>query len=147
MTDRARLQEELHRLIPLSAAMGVRVLELSEETLVLDAPLAANHNHAGTAFAGSLYALASLAGWALLRTVFHRAGLAPQLVLGHGEMRYLRPVSDDLTAAARLSTREQAPLVQRLRDGRRARCALEIAGPDNGAAVFLGRFYATPASP
>lgn len=147
MTDRARLQDDLHRLIPLSAAMGVRVVELSEHTLILDAPLAANHNHAGTAFAGSLYALASLAGWALLRTVFHRAGLAPQLVLGRGEMRYLRPVSHDLVATARLPADEQTPLVQRLRAGRRARCGLEIAGPDDGAAVFLGRFYATPPSP
>lgn len=144
MTTAAALEADLHRLIPLSAAMAVRVRCLTTETLALEAPLSSNHNHAGTAFAGSLYALASLAGWALLRETFHRAGLSPQLVLGHGEMRYRRPVSTDLSVLAHLPAAEQAPLVDRLRRGRRVRCRLEIADPDSEATIFVGRFHAMP---
>ena len=146
MNDAAALEADLHRLIPLSAAMAVGVGHFDAETLVLTAPLEANRNHTGTGFAGSLYALASLAGWALLRGVFQRAGLEPALVLGEGRMRYLRPVGDDLMATASLEMAEQNALVQRLRQGRRVRGELVIPVPDMETAVYNGRFYATPAT-
>ncbi|RYD25022.1 MAG: hypothetical protein EOP86_27860, partial [Verrucomicrobiaceae bacterium] len=56
----------LHRQIPLSRAMGARVETYDGETLVLTAPAELNHNHLGTAFGGSLSALATLAGYGLL---------------------------------------------------------------------------------
>lgn len=144
MNEATALEAELHRLIPLSAAMEVAVRRLDAETLVLVAPLRANHNHTGTGFAGSLYALASLAGWALLRQVFQRAGLAPALVLGEGRMRYLRPVEGDLKATASLDRTAQEGFIERIREGRRARGELVIPVPDEATAVYTGRFYATP---
>src|SRR5690606_33240492 len=54
----------LHAKIPLARAMGVRVERCDSEGLVLTAPLEPNHNHLGTAFGGSLAALATLAGYA-----------------------------------------------------------------------------------
>ncbi len=58
----------LHAQIPITRAMGVRVLE-DEATpgrLTLTAPLEANHNHLHTAFGGSLSALCTLAGYVVL---------------------------------------------------------------------------------
>lgn len=146
MIDPSALEAELHQLIPLSAAMGVRVSHADAENLVLVAPLHLNHNHTGTGFAGSLYALASLAGWALLREVFRQAGLTPALVLGEGRMRYLRPVRVDPVATASLSAGEQQAFIERLRHGKRVRSELVIPVPDRDTAVYTGRFYATPRS-
>ena len=52
MTPR-EIEQFFYTKIPLTAAMGVRVESYDGETLVLTAPVDANHNHLGTAFGGS----------------------------------------------------------------------------------------------
>ncbi len=59
-------QELLHTKIPITRAIGVKVEDYDGERLVLSAPLEANVNHLGTAFGGSLNALAVLSGYGLL---------------------------------------------------------------------------------
>ena len=64
VTDQATaLQEYLHGRIPISAAMGVRVLAASPESVVLSAPIEPNVNHRETVFGGSAAAVATLAAW------------------------------------------------------------------------------------
>ncbi len=63
MTTRG-LEAFLHEKIPLTKAMGLHVAESNARRLVLEAPLAANRNHLGTAFGGSLHALPTLACYA-----------------------------------------------------------------------------------
>jgi thioesterase domain-containing protein len=46
--------------------VGIESYDIGTGRLVLTAPLEANHNHLGTAFGGSLSALCTLAGYALL---------------------------------------------------------------------------------
>jgi thioesterase domain-containing protein len=61
-------EEYLHDQISITRAMGVAIESYDATTghLVLTAPLEINHNHLGTAFGGSLSALCTLAGYALL---------------------------------------------------------------------------------
>ena len=56
----------LHEQIPLTQAMGVQIESYDEAQLVVTAPLEPNHNHLGTAFGGSLSALTTLTGYAML---------------------------------------------------------------------------------
>jgi thioesterase domain-containing protein len=56
----------LHEQIPLTQAMGLRVESYDGNQLTLTAPLQLNHNHLGTAFGGSLAAVATLAGYGFL---------------------------------------------------------------------------------
>lgn len=145
MTDHAkRLQADLHRLIPISQAMGIIVGELAAERLVLTAPLARNHNHAGTGFAGSLYSLASLAGWAFLRQLTEREGLAAELVLGEARIRYDRPAAGDLGAEVVVPVATQRAVLEGLRQRGKARLPLEIAilAGDEGVARFSGQYFA-----
>lgn len=146
----ADLEQDLHRLIPISAAMELAVAHIDDTSLILRAPLAKNHNHAGSGFAGSIYSTASLAGWALLRVCVLRHQLDHcQLVLADAHMRYLRPVQGDIVAHARLPMDDQATIVERLRQGRKVRqpLTIHITTPDHPDAIMEGAFAALPATP
>jgi len=148
MVDPARaLQADLWREIPLSAAMGVTVVEAGHDGVSLQAPLALNGNHQATAFGGSLYAIAVLAGWALLRLRLAEQGLSPPVLIQAGHIHYLRPLADDLRACCRL-TDERAfeRFIHTFRRRGRARIALDTEVADDGgaAARFCGKYVIHP---
>lgn len=100
------LQTLLHEKIPLTHAMKVQVLVANSERVELGCPLPPNQNPHGTAFAGSLYSLASLAGWSLVSLYAEQQRLSGSVVLRHADIRYLRPVHTALHACAELSTQD-----------------------------------------
>lgn len=95
-----RLEQQLHAGIPLARQMQVRVLTSNAQALVLGAPLDANANDKGTAFGGSLYSVAVLAGWALLSREMQARGIACQVVIQESSVEYLEPVSAEFQARA-----------------------------------------------
>ncbi|MES2705056.1 MAG: thioesterase domain-containing protein [Verrucomicrobiota bacterium] len=95
----AETEAYLHQQIPLSRAMGVRVESWDGETFVLTAPAALNHNHLGTAFGGSLSALATLAGYGLLW--LELGNRDSHIVIRGSRIRYLHPVRGELRATCR----------------------------------------------
>lgn len=102
MISEQRLRETetyFHEQIPLTQAMGVKVERSDAEGFVLRAPLAPNHNHLGTAFGGSLAALALLAGYGFLWLELddRRA----HLVISESQLRFRRPVRGELCALCR----------------------------------------------
>lgn len=95
--DRLRETEKfLHEKIPLTRAMEVHVQSNDERQLTLTAPLAANHNHLGTAFGGSLAALAMLTGYALLW--LDLGDRAAYIVISESSLKFRRPVRGELQA-------------------------------------------------
>lgn len=88
-----------HEQIPLTKAMGVRVEAHDGRQLVLTAPLEANHNHLGTAFGGSLAALATLAGYGLLW--LELGNRDAHIVIRRSELDYRHPVTGPLRAICR----------------------------------------------
>ncbi|MDZ4286355.1 MAG: YiiD C-terminal domain-containing protein [Prosthecobacter sp.] len=86
----------LHEQIPLTRAMEVKVESYDGAQLVLAAPLEPNHNHLGTAFGGSLAALATLAGYALLW--LELGDRQAHIVVRESTIRYRRPVRGALRA-------------------------------------------------
>ena len=90
------IEDFLHRQIPISRAMEIAVGDSPDGSFVLNAPLAVNRNHLGTAFGGSLSAIATLAGYGLL---WLRLGDPDaHIVIKSGEIRYLHPVRGDIRA-------------------------------------------------
>lgn len=89
------LESICHHLIPISAAMGVRVESYANERLILSAPLANNINHQESAFGGSLFSLAALAGWGILQLELTARSLNANVVIADGEVSYRRPVFSD----------------------------------------------------
>lgn len=96
--DAAALQARIHADIPLTRAMGIAVSHLEAGRIRLEAPPEPNVNHQGTAFGGSLAALAMTAGWGLLVARGDAEGLSVDWVIRHGEARFLRPAEGRLAA-------------------------------------------------
>lgn len=86
----------LHEQIPLTRAMGVRLESYNGAQLVVTAPLEPNHNHLGTAFGGSLSALATLTGYAMLW--LQLGDRHAHIVIRESTLRYKHPVRGMLRA-------------------------------------------------
>lgn len=89
----AALERLLVREIPLSVPMGVTLEAFDEQGLVVAMPLAPNRNPHGTAFAGSLNALCTVAGWAMSHVLIERLGVTASTVIRRSAIKYQRPVA------------------------------------------------------
>lgn len=98
----AALQTYLHDHIPLSRAMGVRVVAALPGHVELAAPLGPNINVHGTAFGGSVSTLGVLAAWSALHLRLEAEAIDCQLVIHRSQIDYLAPIAGDFTASATL---------------------------------------------
>jgi thioesterase domain-containing protein len=98
----AELEAVIHRLIPISTAMGVRVKSFDGSSLELTAPLESNINHQSSAFGGSLTAISALTGWGLVQLQLGRLGLIGNTVVSHSEATFLKPVRSELLCRSRV---------------------------------------------
>jgi thioesterase domain-containing protein len=98
--DASALEVEryLHRNIPLSAAMGVRVNVATPRRVELAAPLAPNINHQSTVFGGSASALAMLSAWTLVHLGLRHEGIEAATVIQRNAMSYAAPMHGDFIA-------------------------------------------------
>jgi thioesterase domain-containing protein len=101
------LQSVLLRTIPLTQHIGLRVISYEAGLLVLKAPLTPNINHQQTAFAGSLNALVTLAGWGQVWLILKELNLPGEIVIQDSSSNYLRPVNNDFVAACYRPEQEQ----------------------------------------
>jgi thioesterase domain-containing protein len=141
----ARSAEEFfHEKIPLTRAMGVRVLPNDERGFVVEAPVALNANHLQTGFGGSINAVATLAGYGYLWLEL-RADRAIHVVVAESSIRYLRPVRKVIRAICPGPNRlELEAFKSALAAKDSARIALEVVVHDGDtvAAEFRGDFVA-----
>lgn len=96
------IEQYLHRHIPLSAAMGVRVRVATPERVELAAPLAPNINHHDTVFGGSGSAIATLSAWTLVSLRLRQSRVHARLVIQRNSMSYDEPIQGDFTAVCEL---------------------------------------------
>lgn len=146
MTPEAEaLQRYLYEQIPLSRAMGMEVVELGADRVVLEAPLEPNTNHRSTAFGGSVTALATLAGWAMLHRRLQAEGRSVHLVIQRGSMDYLLPVATPFRAVCdEVDPHEWSRLVRALDRGGKGRARVDVRVEAAGAtaAHFEGAYVA-----
>lgn len=89
------LEALLHERIPLTQALGCKVISAGIEGVRLRAPLALNVNPHGTAFAGSLSSLALVAGWAWMLVSLRAENQEGAVVVRRCEIDYLSPVTGE----------------------------------------------------
>lgn len=145
--------DELQRLmraeIPLAAQMGVVVDRAGEGGLRLAMPLAPNRNPHQTAFAGSLNALCTLAGWGMAHLVTGRTGLAGSTVIRRSSIKYHEPVESPRVVACclppRPEDREHFAMMLSEKGQAKLDLVVEIAGAEPGrpAVLFAGSYVVT----
>src|SRR6188472_187069 len=105
----SELQSTLEREIPMSAQMGIRVHKVDADGLVMRLPLDPNRNHQQTAFAGSLNALCTIAGWGYVFLLLRTLGRSGNIVIHRSNIKYLEPVtSSEIYARCRAATPEES---------------------------------------
>ena len=139
------LQQYLYDRIPLSSAMQVMALEVSDHIVRLGAPLAPNMNHRATIFGGSASAVAILSAWSLLHVRLCDSSPPVSIVLQRHDMNYERPISGTFAACASLAAPDEWPKFLRMlaRWGKArvvVNSVLEYAGESVGQ--FSGEFVA-----
>lgn len=140
------LEAVLHRDIPLTREMGIRVIDWRQHRLRLHLPLAPNVNHKSTLFGGSLYCGAVLAGWGWLHLRLREAGIEDgHIVIQDGQISYPLPVRDDAIALCDAPAEAQwDKFVATYQRRGRARLVLHTRitaqDSDEDAVRFIGQF-------
>ncbi|MEM9509579.1 MAG: YiiD C-terminal domain-containing protein [Cyanobacteria bacterium P01_E01_bin.35] len=145
--DNQAIQAYLYEQIPLSKAMQVQVIEVTNNSVILAAPLQPNINHRSTVFGGSASALAILSAWTLVNFRLRSEGINSRLVIQKNTMSYDQPITDDFDAICSMSDRQIwdrfIKILQRKQKSRIAvkslvRCNQEVVGEFTGMFVALG---------
>lgn len=144
----ASVQEKLVGQVPLGQFMGLQITSYQPGTVVVSAPLAPNNlNTHGTAFGGSLYCVATMAGWSLVQLSLLADGHDPRVWVTRGEVVYHKPVTDTLEARAELSEQDVAEFLARFRRKGKARVKVPVTIAQQGEpALTLNVEFAALAS-
>src|SRR6476661_9609887 len=129
----------LHEQIPITRAMGLRVVANDENGFTVEAPVALNSNHLRTAFGGSINAVATLAGYGFLWMELNEA--AAHVVVAESSIRFLRPVRETIRATClrppaeeldgfrqRFAEKGKAPIILRVNVTEAGESAAEFEG-------------------
>jgi thioesterase domain-containing protein len=144
VNDSIRAAEKfLHAEIPITRAMGLRVVAHDEAGFTVEAPVALNSNHLRTAFGGSINAVATLAAYGFLWMELNDA--AAHVVVAGSSIKFLRPVRETIRATCvRPDAKSLASFRDQFAEKRKARITLKVNVTESGqtAAEFEGRFVA-----
>jgi thioesterase domain-containing protein len=144
-----RLQATWREGIPLAAAMRIEVASAAAGDgsgaleLAVRAPLAANGNVHGTAFAGSLFSLCVLTGWGAVWLALERGAAHGSIVVADGRIRYRKAVTSEMIdCRCRLDAAAAESLVAALAATGRAAVSLActIAAGDKLGVEFKGDY-------
>ena len=136
-------EKYFHEQIPITRAMGVRVVTHDENQFIVEAPVALNSNHLRTAFGGSINAVATLAAYGLLWFGLREHGV--HVVVAESSIRFLRPVRETIRAIClRPEPGEWAAFRDRLvgRGNARITLRVNVVEEEQTAAEFEGVFVA-----
>jgi thioesterase domain-containing protein len=136
-------EDFFHQQIPITRAMGVRVVAHDENEFVVEAPVALNSNHQRTAFGGSINAVATLAAYGLLWLGLREHTV--HVVVAESSIRFLRPVRETIHAIClRPDHDEWAAFQTRFTEKGKAHITLRVNVMEEGqtAAEFEGIFVA-----
>ncbi len=137
------VRQKLHEGVPLIGQMQLDVIDWQPGQVSVEAPLAPNINTHGTAFGGSLYVVASMAGWSLMHLTLMNAGFLPSVWVVKGEINYRRPVRGALRATATLAPEVCDTLVEQFRRNGKAKATIDIHLREEGQeCVHLSALFA-----
>ncbi len=124
--DTAGLQAYLSARIAPARALGLSVE--SAEPVIIAAPLEPNVNDKGTGFAGSLFSVAALAGWAQAMRWCATQSLEAEVLLQASKVQFLAPARAGFRATAlEPPPSQQEKLARMLTRGGRGRIEIAVS--------------------
>jgi thioesterase domain-containing protein len=120
-------RQNLFAQIPPAQAMEIKVSNVWKNGIELSAPFECNSNDKGTAFAGSIASLLTLAGWSLLTLQLREQSLEPDIMVVASQIKYARPATQALRASVEISQAELERIQNELQTRQRSRARLCIA--------------------
>lgn len=142
MSAAQALTRKIREAIPLSEAMQFTIDHLEIGEIRVSAPLPPNINIHGTGFAGSIYSLAVLTGWALCTHIIDELGLDAELVVGRAEIAYRAPVKGDIECRTGTDGAQRDAFLQSFRERGKGKLLLDIAVGDAPQASLQAAFVA-----
>ncbi len=136
------LQQIWHQTIPLSKVMNINICYFDQHSLITNCEPAINKNLHNTMFAGSIYTLATLTGWAWVYFALQAQSQQADIVLAEGNIRYIAPLAG--VANARTSLNLVSGNAEPLTQGKNARFNIdvEVCCGDQVVAIFTGSYVA-----
>lgn len=129
------LQKKIRSTIPLSESMQFAIDELDDNSILVRAPLAPNVNIHGTGFAGSIYSLAVLTGWAMVTHIVSSRGIGCELVVSKAEIRYIKPVKGNIECRCEVADGVIDQFIDYYKNKGRSRIMLEVIVGDSSATL------------
>ncbi len=144
MISANELEQRIRDGIPIAAQMAFQVRELSTDKISVVGGGEENINVHGTAFAGSIYAIATLALWGLVNANLPEG---VSLVLADANIRYRQPIEGEIEAGCTISPDEMNAFLSQLANKGRARlqAIVTVQGRAGVAAEYQGTVFARTA--
>jgi thioesterase domain-containing protein len=141
MISAHELEQRIRDGIPIAAQMAFQVRELTADKIIVVGGSEENINVHGTAFAGSIYAIATLALWGLVNANLPEGA---SLVLAEGNIRYRQPIEGEIEASCSISHDEMSVFLKHLKKKGRARlqATVTVPGTSEVAAEYSGIVFA-----
>lgn len=136
------LEQKIHSSIPISHAMQFQIVTLDDHSIRVHAPLAPNVNIHGTGFAGSIYSLAVLSGWALCMHIMKLENMQGDLVVGKAEIKYRSAVNGDIDCKCSVAEDDRKNFISSFNNMGKSKLELEVIVGDSASAVLLGTYFA-----
>ncbi len=139
------IQAKLTENIPITKSMGLEIIKFDDTGMLISAPLHLNRNDKGTAFAGSLFSVAVLTGWACVSQKLTDEGIDAEVAVYSSNITYHKPVISDFTAVCNLSFGEEwVKFRDRVKKKSNGRIVLtvDITHNDERRVSFRGEYYA-----
>jgi thioesterase domain-containing protein len=146
MSAAEELTAKIHATIPLSAAMQFSIDHLDQDDIRVSAPLSPNINIHGTGFAGSLYSIAVLTGWALCMHIIDESGIDAELVVARAEIVYRAPVKSAIACRCSASREQRDTFLRAFHEHGKGRIMLDVAVGDLPQASLHATFVALASS-
>lgn len=127
------ITEGVRALVPLLAAMDLRVVEAGPGRAAAEIPAGPNSNHFGALYAGSLFSVAEMLGGVLATHTFDLPGFVP--LVRSVEIEFLRPATTGVRARTSLAPEEVARVQGQALERGKADFALETEVVDDGGVV------------
>ena len=139
------LEQKIRRAIPLSDAMQFSISNLSLDAIQVAAPLEPNINIHGTGFAGSIYSVGVLTGWALCTHIMDELGIEAELVVARAEIRYRAPIGGDLECRCACSAAQRESFRRGIDEVGKGKLVIDIEVGGDRQAVLQATYIAIAA--